>query len=93
MRIDLELDTDAYIALLQERGWNVGVGSYYALEVKVKKAMQEFLQRQIEDQVEWYVEHIEEDLNLPKMSEDEPPVRKDQRAVRPYKVIRVEAKE
>lgn len=89
MRVEIDLDVDAYVRVLQQRGWAVGAMRYQELEIRIKKEMQEFLQAQVTDHVEWYIEHVEGDLHLEKVPAGTVE-RKLPKTARPYKVIKVE---
>ena len=91
MRIDVEVDTDAYIIALQKRGWAVGGMRTVELDTRIKLALQKFLQAQTEEHVEWYLDHIQDDLRLEKIHVAGEVVEpKESRARKPYKIVRVD---
>ena len=52
MRLELDLDTDAIILGLQKRGWEVASWQYQTLEIKVRMAVAEQLQKELDDLTE-----------------------------------------
>ena len=89
MRVEIDIDVDAYVAMPQQRGWAVGSMRYQELEIRLRKEIQDFLQAQTDDHIEWYTERIEHNLHLERIPEGIV-IRKVPKTARPYKVIKVE---
>ena len=87
MRLELELNVDEYMQELQKREWAVAKMGYHDLEVRLKTAMQDFVQDQIDDNAEWYLNHIEGNLGLSRITEAEK-APKEPRSIRPYKIVK-----
>lgn len=87
MRVELELDIEAYVKELMERGWNVGGMPYQDLAIRLRMAMSQLLQDQIDDQRAWYLDHCETELGLAKRVKRKGP-RPKQQATKAYKIIR-----
>ena len=94
MRVEVNIDSDAVIDALRADSWNVGQWRYQELEIKVKMAVSDLLQEQVDADVTVLAKQIVSRLGLTKVPKQkkgkakvEPP---QQRSVRPYIILREE---